>query len=353
MDHFAPSKPEVSGRATLRDVAAHAGVSKSTVSLVLRGSSLVADKTRAQVQSSIREIGYVYNRGAATLRSASTQTVGLIIPQIDNPFFGEFTVGVDETLDRAGFSAFLANTSETEARQDRFLNRMREHGVDGILVCPSAGSRPELVRRIRSWRMPCVQALRHVLAKQTDYVAPDYRLGSQLATEHLILLGHKRIAFIGGAFEMSVTRERRGGFKSVMRRHGLDENIVYSCSSNFRGGAVAAHEAFATKNGPTAAVCYNDIVAMGVTAGLRDMGIRPGHDIAITGFDDIAEASVWSPALTTIAVNPRRIGMEAATLLMRRIADPKGKTERVTLPPRLVIRESCGSPGNGGAAKGV
>lgn len=344
------SKLDRLGRATLRDVAAHAGVSKSTVSLVLRESSLVADKTRALVQASISEIGYVYNRGAATLRSAATQTVGLIVPQIDNPFFGEFTVGVDEALDRAGFVAFLANTSETAARQDRFLNRMREHGVDGVIVCPSAGSRPELVRRMLSWGLPCVQALRHVLARQTDYVAPDYSLGSQLATEHLISLGHKRIAFIGGAFEMSVTRERRRGFKSVMRRHGLDETMVFSCSSNFRGGAGAAREALAAADKPTAAVCYNDIVAMGVATGLRDMGIRPGPDFALTGFDDIAEASVWSPSLTTVAVNPRQIGEEAANLLLRRIANPNGSTERVIVPPRLIIRESCGYSVEGGTA---
>lgn len=350
MEPLVESKQGRAGHATLRDVAAHAGVSKSTVSLVLRDSPLVADKTRARVQASIREIGYVYNRGAATMRSASTQTIGLIVPHIDNPFFGEFTVGVDEALDRAGYVAFLANTSETAARQDRFLNRMREHGVDGVIICPSAGSRPELVRRICSWKMPCVQAMRHVLVKQTDYVAPDLRLGSQLVTEHLISLGHTRIAFIGGAFEMSVTRERRGGFKSVMRRHGLDENIVYSCSSNFRGGARAARGVFAPEERPTAAVCYNDIVAMGVTAGLRDMGIRSGQDVAVCGFDDIAEASVWSPALTTIAVNPRQVGEEAAKLLLRRIANPGGDVEKVILPPQLVIRESCGTPQKGGAA---
>lgn len=344
------SKVDRLGRATLRDVAAHAGVSKSVVSLVLRGSSLVADKTRTLVQTSIREIGYVYNRSAATMRSASSHTVGLIVPQIDNPFFGEFTVGVDEALDSAGFVAFLANTSETTARQDRFLNRMREHGVDGVIVCPAAGSTAELVRRIRSWEMPCVQALRHVLAKQTDYVAPDYRLASRLVTEHLVSLGHKRIAFVGGAFEISVTRERRGGFRSIMRRHGLDESMVFPSPSNFRGGARAAREAFGAANRLTAAVCFNDIVAMGVTAGLRDMGIRPGYDVALTGFDDIAEASVWSPTLTTIAVNPRQIGEEAANLLMRRIADPNGKPARVTLPTRLIIRESCGRSIEGGAA---
>ena len=125
---------------------------------------------------------------------------------------------------------------------------------------------------------------------------------------------------------------------------------VYSCSSNFRGGAGAAREVFTAEKRPTAAVCYNDIVAMGVTAGLRDMGIRPGQDVAVCGFDDIAEASVWSPALTTISVNPRQVGEEAASLLLRRIANPGGNVEKVIFPPQLVVRESCGTPQKGGAA---
>ncbi|MBE0532818.1 MAG: LacI family DNA-binding transcriptional regulator [Rhodospirillales bacterium] len=329
-------------RATLNDVAAHARVSKSTVSLVIRGSTLVADSTRAQVLQSIREIGYVYNRGAATLRSPRTNVVALVVPQIDNPFFGEVTAGADDALDRAGFVSFLANTAETPARQDRFLDRMREHDIDGVIICPARGTSPELIRRLRNWGVPCVQAMRHVLAKEADFVAPDFRLAMELAIDHLVALGHRRIAFIGGAFPVSVTKERYAGFRLALRRHGLDERLIFPCPSNFGGGKASIRRVFDEPSPSTAAVCFNDIVAMGVTVGLAAMGRQAGTDFAVMGFDDIAEAALWSPSLTTIAIDPRKIGEEAAHLLIRRIEDPTGRPERVIFAPRLVVRESCG-----------
>lgn len=327
---------------TLRDVAAHVGVSKSTVSLVIRGSSLVAEATRSQVLRAIQETGYVYNRGAATMRSTRTNAVALIVPQIDNPFFGEVTAGADDALDRAGFVSFLANTAETPARQDRFLDRMREHNVDGVIICPARGTSPELIRRLRTWSIPCVQAMRHVLAKEADFVAPDFRLAMELAVDHLVALGHRRIAFVGGAFPVSVTKERYAGYRLAMRRHGLDGNLIFPCPSNFGGGKAAICRVFEEPSPPTAAVCFNDIVAMGVTVGLSAMGRKAGTDFAVVGFDDIAEAAMWSPALTTIAITPRKLGEEAAHLLIRRIGDPAGRPERVVFAPRLVVRESCG-----------
>ena len=334
----------------MRDVAAHAGVSKSTVSLVLRGSELVAETTRERVHDAMRDIGYVYNRGAATMRAARTDMVALVVPQIDNPFFGEVTAGADEALDRAGFVSFLANTSETPARQDRFLERMREHNIDGVIICPANGTKSELIRRLNAWGIPCVQAMRHVFVKGADYVAPDFRLGMTMAIDHLYRLGHRKIAFIGGAFPVSVTKERHAGFRRALRRHGLREDLIYPCSSNFRGGASAIERLFDDGEEVTAVICFNDIVAMGVEAALAERGIRVGRDFAVVGWDNIAEAGVASPALTTVATDPRQIGEEAAQLLIRRISDPRGGPDRVILPPRLIVRDSCGARGVENAA---
>lgn len=326
----------------MKDVATHAGVSKSTVSLVLRGSSLVAESTKSKVLGAIDEIGYVYNRGAATMRSAQTNMVALLVPQIDNPFFGEMTAGADDALDQAGFVSFLANTSERPNRQDRFLDRMREHRIDGVIICPARGTKPDLIRRMHEWGIPCVQAMRHVDSKGADFVAPDFSLGSAMAVDHLAGLGHRRIAFIGGAFPVSVTKERQSGFRVAMRRQGLDDDLIFPCSSNFRGGLTVVREVLELSNPPTAAVCFNDIVAMGFTSGLGAQGVRAGVDFAVTGYDDVAEAALWSPSLTTIAVEPRKIGEEAARQLIRRISDPRGKPEIVVFPPHLIVRESCG-----------
>ena len=141
---------------------------------------------------------------------------------------------------------------------------------------------------------------------------------------------------------MSVTKERQSGFRGAMRRHGLDDGLIFPCSSNFRGGLTVIREVVESANPPTAAVCFNDIVAMGVTAGLAAKGIGVGRDFAVTGYDDIAEAALWSPSLTTIAVEPRKIGEEAAKQLIRRISDPGSVPETVIFPPRLIVRESCG-----------
>ena len=140
----------------------HAGVSPATVSLVLRNSPLVARPTRERVQSSIDALGYVYDRAAANLRARLTHTIGLVVCEITNPFYAELTAGIDDALDRAGWVAFLANTAESPARQDRFIERMREHRVDGLLLSPAEGTDPDIVERLHAAGMPVVQMLRRL-----------------------------------------------------------------------------------------------------------------------------------------------------------------------------------------------
>lgn len=330
------------GRITLTEVARHAGVSRSTVSLVLRGSPLVAPETRDRVQASIEALGYIYNRGAATLRAARTDVVGLLVTEINNPFYGELIAGMDEVLDEQGVVAFLGNTAESLERQDRFLQRMREHNVDGVILCPAAGSKPDLLERLRRWRLPCVQALRFLASNDGDYAGVDYQFGLEIVTEHLIRLGHTRIAFVGGNLAHSATAARRAGFAAAMKRHGLSADLVVRCPLTRRAGAEAVGALLDRPDPPTAALCFNDVVAFGVMLGLEARGLRAGRDMAVTGFDDVPEAALSRPALTTVATSARQIGQEAARLLLRRIADPQGAMERVILPSRLVVRESCG-----------
>jgi len=331
------------GRITLTEVARHAGVSRSTVSLVLRGSPLVAQQTRDRVQASIAELGYIYNRGAATLRAARTDVIGLLVCEINNPFYAELTAGVDDVLDEQGVVALIANTAEQPERQDRFLQRMREHNVDGVILCPAAGTQPDLLERLRRWRMPCVQALRFLAADDGDYAGVDYQFGMEMVTEHLIRLGHTRIAFVGGNLAHSATAARRAGFAAAMRRHGLPADLIVRCPLTRRAGAEAIGALLDRPDPPTATLCFNDLVALGVMLGLEMRGLKAGRDIAVTGFDDVPEAALSRPALTTVATSARQIGQEAARLLLRRLADPRGAMERVILPTRLVVRESCGA----------
>jgi len=325
---------------TLKDIARHAEVSPATVSLVLRESPLVAEATRTRVRAAIDSLGYVYNRGAANLRSRRSKTIGLVVCEITNPFYAELVAGIDLVMDRTGWVAFLANSSESPGRQDRFIQRIREQNADGIVLTAAEGTSAELIARLRSWRLPCVQALRRISEEPSDYVGPDYRLGVSMAVGHLIAQGHKRIAYIGGARRTSALRERLAGYRSTMKRHGLGAEPIVACPATREQGARAIRDLLRTPEPPTAAVCYNDVIAFGVVLGLLEAGRRPGSDFNLVGFDDIAEAALSRPALTTIAVDPRHIGEQVAELVLRRIADPEGRPEQIILPPRLIVRDT-------------
>jgi LacI family transcriptional regulator len=331
-------------RPTVKDIARHAGVSPATVSLVLRDSPLVADATRAGVRSSIDSLGYVYHRAAANLRTRLTHTVGLIICEITNPFYAELAAGIDDALDQAGWVAFVANTAESPARQSRFIARMREHRVDGILLTPAEGTSADVVNGLRRQGVPVVQMLRRVGGQSADYVSADFRLGMTLAAEHLIRLGHRRIAFVGGARRVSPARDRTEAFRETLPRFGLPAGAIIDCLPTREEGAAAVGRLFQNNSdAPTAVLCHNDLCALGVMLGLADLGLTPGRDVAVIGFDNIPEGAMHRPALTTVAIGARQLGEEAARLLLRRVRSPESPPESIILPPKLIVRSSCGA----------
>jgi LacI family transcriptional regulator len=343
--------PSPSGRLTLREVAARAGVSRATVSLVLRESPLVAAETRERVRVAVHELGYTYHRGAAMMRASRSHTIGLIVTDITNPFFGEMAVGVDAAMDEAGYVSFLVSTDEDLGRQERFLRRMREQGVDGVVLCPAVGTPPELIRRLHEWRVPCVQALRRVGNEAPgDHAAADNRLGLEQVVEHLVHLGHQRIAYLGDNLGSSVSRDRREGFNAAMRRHGLDTGPMIKVPVSRQAGAEAMGALLDGATPPTAVVCFNDVVAFGAMLGLERRGLRAGRDMAVTGVDDLPESAQCEPGLTTVSTLPRQVGVEAGRLLLRRIAEPERTPEQVTLPTRLMVRGSCGTSRGAGVA---
>ncbi|MCK0745143.1 LacI family DNA-binding transcriptional regulator [Chromohalobacter nigrandesensis] len=327
---------------TLQDIAAHAGVSRSTVSLVLRESPLVAEATRTQVQASIKALGYVYNRGAAALRASRTFTLGVVVYDIANPFFGAMVAGIDSVLHRENYVSFLANSEDSPERQQRFLERMREQRVDGLLLCPAEGTDPALLTQLADWNMPCVQVLRHIGTPPFDYAGTDFELGVRQAVDHLVTLGHRRIVFLGGEAEHSATRTRHQGYRDAMHAQGLGEaqRIVRGPVTR-RTGFESIQTLMQESPRPTAVICHNDLMALGAMLGLQRLGLVPGEDCAVIGTDDIEEAALSLPPLTSVATHPFAIGEEAARLAMRRIANPGGAREQVVLKPRLQVRHSC------------
>lgn len=330
---------------TLNDVARLAGVSRSTVSLVLRSSPLVAEDTRLRVLESMHACGYVYNRQAANLRAESTQTVGIVVSDFTNPFYAELAAGAESVLDQGGQVAFITHTEESLPRQERFLRRMLEQRADGVLISAAAGTRASAFQGFVDAGIPVVQMLRAVDAHRFDYVSGDNRLGMSFATEHVMKLGHRRVAYLGSSVASSVAEDRYGGYVDALTRHGvaLDRARVASCLPRWSDAKQAMNALLALSPPPTALVCFNDLLALGAMLAISESGRQPGRDVAVVGFDDIELASVWRPGLTTVAVRPREIGREAGRVLLERIAGARRPAERVLLAPRLVVRESCGA----------
>ncbi len=325
---------------TLKQVAEQAGVSRATVSLVLRASPLVATETRDRVTDAITSVGYVYNRGAARLRSGMSGTIGLIVPEITNPFYAELTAGIDDTFEAEGLLTFVANSNERPERQDRFLRRIREHGVDGIILCAAEGSTAALASQLRSWRLPFIQILRDIEGTAGDFVAPDFRAGTALAVDHLVAHGHRHIGLLPSVRRTSAAHERIDAFHAALHCHGLSSSAIRPCATERAAAADAADRLLNEAGPPTALICHNDLMALGVLQTLLRRHLRPGRAFGIVGFDDIPEVSYTVPRLTTIATRPAEVGRAAAKLLLRRIAAPDASAERILIAPTLIARET-------------
>jgi LacI family transcriptional regulator len=328
------------------DIARAAGVSKSTVSLVLQGSGLVKADTRARVEATIERLGYVYNRGAANLRASSSSFVGMVISDLTNPFFAELAAGIESALYALGFVPILANTNEDVERQARVLRSLREHNVAGIIMSPARGADAWMLANQLPATMPTIITMRRIIGSPFPYIGPDNRAGSREAVAHLLRLGHRRIAYLGGDEKITTQQERAAGWQDALAAAGVvyDPDLVFPAPPTRAGGREAIERALASPKPPTAVFCYNDIVAMGAARAIAMRGLTPGRDIAVVGFDDIAEAEHNAPPLTTVSADTREMGARCADSLLRLIRGEDPANLSYAGRARLIVRESCGAP---------
>ena len=326
---------------TILDVAAAAKVSKSTVSLVLQGSGLIPEGTAERVRAAARKLGYVYNRRAAELRRKSSNTIGVVINDLMNPFFAEVLVGLERKLVDAGYVVLMAHTSESLERQEKVLLSMREHHAAGIALCPALGTPQSLIKTVKAWGIPLVVMVRTLGSGSYDYAGSDNAQGVQLATEHLIAAGHRRIAFLGGR-SGPVLDQRLQGYKAALAKAGIsfDENLVFA-SNPTRAGGYATMKALLDLRPPVnAAVCYNDVAAFGALSALGERGLHAGTDFALMGFDNVVDAAHSNPPLSTVDIRPGELGEHAASILLARIEDPGQPKRQYLAVPNLVLRQS-------------
>lgn len=332
-------------RVTLQDVAKDAGVSRATASLVVRGSKAIKPSTSAKVWASIEKLGYVYDRVAASFRSQRSSTVGVIITDIENPFFPLFLSHIQNELYERNYTVLLGMSFETKEKQQRALETMLEHRVSALLLAPVASSTPNDFSKLKTLGLPTVLIGREVQGTSFDYIGTDYKLGVRLAIEHLISHGHRRIAYLGGMPGNSAYKERMDGFCSALQEYGIavDPALIVPSLPNRDGGEQAISQVLQLQDKPTACFCHNDIVAFGVIKGLQQQGLIPGEHMAIVGFDNIKETETSKPQLTTVSVSPEQWGIEAARLTIERMEEhdmDAPSPRKVIVPPRLVVRES-------------
>ena len=334
-------------RPTIIDVARKAGVSKSTVSLVLQNSASVRAETQNAVRQAIRDIGYVYNRAAANMRKSNTSLVGLVINDLRNPFFTEFATSLQMSLAERGYCTVVANTDENTHLQDQVVASMIEHGVSALLICPAYGETTATFDRMKRAGIPALQMLRCVDDRLAlfPFAAPEYPRGSEIATQHLIACGARRIAFLGGLPNRAVTEERKTGYLKALEAAGIPP-LILTGKPNRAFGRTIVEQLFEQHGDVNAVLCFNDLVALGVLSGCQEHGRNVGSDFKIVGFDDIEEAANAFPALTTVRCDITGIGAKAAATMVRWLEEGIAPAQETRMPVQLVVRTS--SLGGGG-----
>lgn len=331
--------------ATIVDVAKHCGVSTATVSMVLRDKGRISDRTRQRVLQAVDELGYVYNQTAANLRNQHSNQIGLLLNDITNPFYSEMTAGLSQEMEDNDLMLFLANSEDAVERQKKFIESLLSQKAGGLVLCPAKGTDQQFLATLKRRQLPVILAVRDIEGTDYDYVGTDNFYGGQLVTQHLLDLGHRHIAFIGGEKISKNRASRMGGYMSKLIEYNISPQLgwMVTCPATRNGGAAAMETLLKHHPEVTAVVCYQDIVAFGAIRTLRQHHLEPGKDVAITGFDDVPEAADTYPALTTISVSAREIGRRAGEALLDRIRGNTEPQKRIIIPPKLVIRQSCGT----------
>jgi len=332
---------------TIKDIAIKLNVSHSTVSRALHDSPLISQPTKERIRQSAAEMGYLHSAAARSLKTNRSQALGVIVSHIDDPFFGEILQGIEEIGQDNAYSLFIAASRNDRAKERHIVQVMREHRVDGVIICSALFSQ-EQSRQFSSYGIPIVVV--------NNQAAEDYRYsiyhddidGSRQVTRHLIDLGHQRIAYLGNSTAGRTNIDRLSGYEQEMAAHQLQVHPGYKfdvSDSRPENGLAGVKHFLSLRQRPTAIVCYNDMLATGVLKGLERAGVSVPGEISVTGFDNIIFSAFTRPALTTFDQPKRFIGAEAARLVIKLIdtqKEDKASSEQIvlTLKGKLLVRQS-------------
>ncbi|MDP9892652.1 LacI family transcriptional regulator [Variovorax boronicumulans] len=328
--------------ATIKDVALRAGVSVTTVSHVVNDTRHVSAKGRERVELAIRELGYVPNAMARSLKSNTTSTLGMLIPNSSNPYFAEIVRIVEDRCFGAGYTLVLCNTDDEPRRQSVYLQVLAERRIDGLIVV-STGDDDSLVTQLQGLRIPTVLVDREIADPSCDLVETAHMQGGLLAVRHLLSLGHKRIACLGGPEGLTPSEQRIEGWRMALAEAGTTPNadaLLWRGAFTSQSGYEAMHAILRTEHPPSAVFVCNDLMAIGALRAAHESGVHVPDELSIVGFDDIELSAYTSPPLTTVAQPKERIGALAVDMLLERVSGKRRDARKVVLQPELRVRAS-------------
>lgn len=328
-------------KTTIYDVAKKAGVSISTVSRVINNTGRISAKTKKRVLDVIEQLGYQPSVVASALTGKRTRTIGLIIPDVANPFFAELARRVEDRGRELGFNLLMCNTDNNPDTEDMYLSLLRQKSVDGIIIGTNARNH-RVLRELLEENLPVALIAQDIPELMIDVVAVDDYLGGYQAAQHLVSLGHKRIAILVGNMNRTSDKYRLEAFRQALEDHGLEltEELVIRTDYSREDGKRAARELLTSPKRPTAIFACFDFLAIGVYQAAKELGLRIPDDVSVVGFDNTILASIVDPPLTTIAQPIDEMGRQVMDLLVREIEGDKKTKQRIILPPELIIRQS-------------
>ncbi len=341
-----PRPPQVAG-VTLADVARRAKVSTATVSRALSLPQLVRPATLRRVQTAVEALGYVAHGAARALASRRTHTIGAVIPTLGNAIFANTTHALQRAFDAAGYTLLLASHEFDPAAEVRATRTLIQRGVDALVLLGTTHD-PEVFRMIAARRVPYVLTWATDTSGRHPSVGFDNRAAAKAVAQHLLDLGHNRIAMIAGLTANNErARERVAGVEAALKARGLRLGARVEKPFTLAAGREGLREVLAATPRPTAVVCGNDVLALGAIAEAQAEGLQVPGDLSVTGFDDMEIASLLSPGLTTVHFPTAELGSRAAAHVLARLAD-EPVPQQTELPVELVVRESTAPPGAAG-----
>lgn len=335
---------------TIKDIAKRTGVSHSTVSRALRGDPLISFETAERIRQAAREMSYLPSAAARSLKTNRSLVLGVIVSSIDDPFFSEILFGIEEVAQQAGYRLFIASSQHDAAKEQKIVQALMEHRADGVIICSTSFSADQ-GRQLSQNGFPVV-VVNHQGAENFNYsIFHDDIDGSRQITRHLLDLGHHRIAYLGNSLSGRTTLDRLSGFKMELKAAHIPiptEYIHHVPGSSPSLGQESMFYFLNLPQPPTALVCYNDMLAIGVLKGCREEGIAIPQELSVTGFDNITFSSYTHPPLTTFDQPKQSIGSEAARLMLDLLADGSHmenfQPKEIILKGKLLIRQSTAAP---------